>query len=51
MSYVEIIKQELNKHINDEKTAYLPKFFQAFEGGYGEGDRFIGVVVPDQRKL
>lgn len=51
MSYVEKIKQELNKHINDEKAAYLPKFFQAFEGGYGEGDRFLGVVVPDQRKV
>lgn len=51
MSYVEKIKQELNKHINDEKAAYLPEFFQAFEGGYGEGDRFLGVVVPDQRKV
>lgn len=51
MSYVEIIKEELKKHINEEKAAFLPEFFQAFEGGYGEGDHFLGVVVPDQRKV
>ncbi|MCG1012054.1 DNA alkylation repair protein [Tepidanaerobacter sp. GT38] len=51
MSCVEKIKQELKKYVNAEKAAFLPKFFQAFEGGYGEGDRFLGVVVPDQRKV
>lgn len=51
LSYVEIIKEELKKHINEEKAAFLPEFFQAFEGGYGEGDHFLGVVVPDQRKV
>jgi len=51
LSCVEEIKQELKKYVNAEKAAYLPKFFQAFEGGYGEGDRFLGVVVPDQRKV
>ncbi len=34
-----------------EKAAFLPKFFQAFPGGYGEGDQFFGVVVPEQRKV
>jgi len=47
----DLIKNELNKHINPEKAAFLPSFFQAYPGGYGEGDRFIGVVVPDQRKV
>ena len=51
MNYVEKIKEELKKHINEEKAAFFPRFFQAFEGGYGEGDRFLGVVVPDQRKV
>jgi signal transduction histidine kinase len=37
--------------LKDEKAAYLPRFFQASEGGYGEGDRFIGVAVPHQRKV
>ncbi|HSF54781.1 MAG TPA: DNA alkylation repair protein [Algoriphagus sp.] len=34
-----------------EKAAFLPKFFKAFPGGYGEGDQFLGVIVPDQRKI
>lgn len=34
-----------------EKATFLPKFFKAFPGGYGEGDQFLGVVVPDQRKI
>ncbi len=51
MKTQDLIKNELNKHINPEKAAFLPSFFQAYPGGYGEGDRFIGVVVPDQRKV
>ncbi|WP_100628292.1 DNA alkylation repair protein [Algoriphagus formosus] len=34
-----------------EKAAFFPKFFKAFPGGYGEGDLFLGVKVPDQRKI
>ncbi len=29
----------------------LEKFFQVYSGGYGEGDKFIGVSVPIQRKI
>jgi len=35
----------------EEKSAFLPGFFQAVPGGYGEGDRFLGCVVPDQRQV
>lgn len=45
------IRLELNKYGNKEKAAFLPKFFQAFPGGYGEGDYFIGVTVPEQRRI
>ena len=31
------------------RSADLAHFFKAFPGGYGEGDLFIGVVVPDTR--
>jgi 3-methyladenine DNA glycosylase AlkD len=31
------------------RSADLAHFFKAFPGGYGEGDVFIGVVVPDTR--
>lgn len=29
----------------------LQKFYQTHPGGYGEGDKFIGVSVPNQRKV
>jgi 3-methyladenine DNA glycosylase AlkD len=45
------IKQELHQYIDDEKAAFLPRFFKTSEGEYGEGDRFIGVTVPHQRKV
>ena len=41
MAVVEEIKQELKECINPEKAEFLPKFFQAFPGGYGEGDSFL----------
>ncbi|KPU27566.1 DNA alkylation repair protein [Caloranaerobacter sp. TR13] len=51
MDKVKAIKNELSKYIDEEKAKYLPNFFKAFPGGYGEGDKFIGVAVPNQRKV
>ena len=36
---------------NPEKKEFLPYFFKTGKGEYAEGDQFIGVVVPDSRKL
>ncbi|WP_321333984.1 DNA alkylation repair protein [uncultured Bacteroides sp.] len=43
------IQNELEQFINPVKREYLPKFFKTGKGQYGEGDKFLGVVVPDTR--
>lgn len=42
---------ELQKFAKPEKAEFFPKFFKSGKGEYGEGDVFIGVTVPDQRKV
>ncbi|MCE2573506.1 DNA alkylation repair protein [Motilimonas eburnea] len=42
---------DLKSHIEPEKAAFFPTFFQAFPGGYGEGDQFWGIRVPPLRQL
>ncbi|MHB9094850.1 MAG: DNA alkylation repair protein [Eubacteriales bacterium] len=50
MNRVQTIKHELNQYSDQKKAGFLPKFFKVYPGGYGEGDKFIGVTVPNQRK-
>lgn len=45
------LKEELKKYIDKEKAEFLPRFFKVAPGEYGEGDVFIGVTVPNQRKV
>lgn len=45
------IKEELSKYIEEDKAEYFPRFFKTGPGEYGEGDKFIGVRVPFQRKV
>ena len=45
------IKEELQKIRDPEKAKNLSKFFKTGKGQYGEGDIFLGIKVPDQRKI
>ncbi|GAB6009002.1 DNA alkylation repair protein [Dysgonomonas reticulitermitis] len=47
----EKIQEELEALSTPEKKDFLPYFFKTGEGQYGEGDKFLGVVVPDSRKI
>ncbi|AYO56735.1 DNA alkylation repair protein [Chryseobacterium sp. 6424] len=51
MSTVHEIKTALGALAEPEKAAYLPRFFKCGPGQYAEGDQFIGVTVPHQRKV
>jgi len=50
MSYTKIT-QELKKTANKQKAKILMGFFKTGKGQYGEGDTFIGVTVPNIRKV
>lgn len=45
----EEIQKELETYIDPVKKEYLPRFFKTGKGQYGEGDKFLGVVVPHTR--
>ena len=42
---------DLEKVASTEKAAFFPNFFKTGPGQYGEGDKFIGVTVPNQRVI
>ncbi|MDR1881608.1 MAG: DNA alkylation repair protein [Prevotella sp.] len=48
---VKDIQKELESYSTPEKKEFLPCFFKTGKGQYGEGDEFMGVVVPDIRKV
>lgn len=49
MQRAEEIQHELEQYIDPVKREYLPRFFKTGKGQYGEGDKFLGVVVPNTR--
>lgn len=51
MSKVQDIKSALQQLALSEKAVFFPRFFKAGKGDYAEGDQFIGVTVPEQRKV
>lgn len=44
-------KSSLLKYADKRRADDLARFFQTHPGGYGEGDIFLGIKVPDQRSV
>lgn len=45
------LKADLKALADPEKAAFYPTFFKAGKGQYAEGDQFLGITVPNQRKV
>lgn len=45
------IKEDLEALVDPVKREFLPHFFKTGKGEYGEGDKFLGVIVPRIRSV
>lgn len=48
---IQLISKDLKTLSTNPRRDICQSFFQTHKGGYGEGDVFIGVTVPDIRKI
>src|SRR3989344_788026 len=48
---IDELKADLRKFASSEKAKILARFFKTGPGQYGEGDRFLGVTVPQSRAV
>jgi 3-methyladenine DNA glycosylase AlkD len=51
MATTDDVRHDLASLADPRRAAGVSRFLQMAPGGYGEGDRAIGVSVPDQRKV
>jgi 3-methyladenine DNA glycosylase AlkD len=45
------LRKQLHAYASPEDAVFLQRFFKTGPGQYGEGDTFIGVRVPDMRRV
>ena len=45
------VTESLRSCSDEEKKTVLPRFFKTGKGEYGEGDMFMGVTVPEVRRV
>ena len=50
-SQIKNLKKDLRASVIPGKKEVLTSFFKAEPGGYGEGDRFLGIIVPEIKKV
>ena len=48
---ISCIRKDLEKLSDKERAARLQKYFKTGKGEYGQGDKFLGIRVPNLRKL
>jgi 3-methyladenine DNA glycosylase AlkD len=48
---MEELEKEINKQADKERAKHSQRFFKTGKGEYGEGDIFIGIIVPKQREI
>jgi 3-methyladenine DNA glycosylase AlkD len=51
MDTLKEVRKALRRSASQEKAIILSRFFKTGKGEYGEGDRFLGVTVPEQRRV
>src|SRR3989339_626814 len=45
------LASELKKKAHPDKAKLYARFFKTGKGAYGEGDKFLGLTVPEQREI